>query len=259
VAERFGELMAGPEAELALDEAALLIAARFRPDLDLARELGHLDELAAGCPGPTLDYLLAHLFGDLGFAGNRVDYYDPRNSYLDQVVARRTGIPITLAVLTLSVGRRLGVPLVGVGMPGHFLVRDQVDPDLFVDPFRSGARLDGRQCAAAFAAVHGPEAAFHPAYLAPVGPRLIVSRMLANLRSIFAGVGDRPSLVAVLELNNCLPASSGEDRGELAAALAATGRFGDAARQYDLAAELLGGSLGAEYRRNADRLRARLN
>jgi len=259
LAERFGEVVARPEGQLPLDEAALLVAARFRPDLDLPAELGRLDELAGTCPAPTLDALVAHLFGDLGFAGNRADYYDPRNSYLDQVVTRRVGIPISLAVLTLTVGRRLDVPLVGVGMPGHFLLRDQVDHDLYVDPFRGGRLLDSQGCAAVFHAVHGADAAFHPAYLAPVGPRSILTRMLANLRTIFTSRGERASVVAVLELHNRLPDSSGEDRGELAAALAASGRFGDAARQYDQAADLLGGSLGAEFRRNADRLRARLN
>ncbi len=259
LAERFGEVVARPESELPLDEAALLVSARFRPDLDLAAELGRLDDLAAGCVTPTLDGLVAHLFADLGFAGNRVDYYDPRNSYLDQVVTRRLGIPISLAVLTMAVGRRIGVPLVGVGMPGHFLLRDRVDPEVFVDPFGAGRCLDAGACAAIFHAVHGAEAPFQPSYLAPIGPRLIVARMLANLRTIFAGQGDRPSLVAVLELHNRLPGASGEDRGELAAALAASGRFGEAARQYDRASEQLGGTLGAEYHRNAERLRARLN
>lgn len=122
-----------------------------------------------------------------------------------------------------------------------------------------GRLLDSQGCAEVFHAVHGADAAFHPAYLAPVGPRSILTRMLANLRTIFTSRGERASVVAVLELHNRLPDSSGEDRGELAAALAASGRFGDAARQYDQAADLLGGSLGAEFRRNADRLRARLN
>ncbi len=167
LAERFGEVVARPEAELPLDEAVLLAAARFEPDLDVSAELARLDELASGCDQPTLDGLIRYLFADLGFAGNRIDYYDPRNSYLDQVVTRRLGIPISLAVLTMAVGRRVGVPLVGVGMPGHFLLRDQVDHDVFVDPFGGGRLLDSSACAAVFHAVHGPDAAFHPAYLAP--------------------------------------------------------------------------------------------
>jgi len=259
VGERFGELTARREAEIPLDQAALLIAAHARPDLDLAHELGRLDALAEGCFAPTLDALVTYLFVDLGFAGNRRDYYDARNSYLDQVVTRRLGIPISLGVLTMVVGRRLGVPLVGVGMPGHFLLRDQVDPEVFVDPFGGGRLLDRHGCERAFHAVHGPDAPFDEAFMAPVGTISILTRMLANLRNIYAARADRAGVVAVLELRNRLPGASAEDRGELAAALAATGRFGEAARQYDQAGDQLGGSLGAEFHRDADRLRARLN
>jgi regulator of sirC expression with transglutaminase-like and TPR domain len=257
--ERFGELTSRREPEIPLDQAALLIAAHARPSLDLSRELGRLDELAEGCFAPTLDALVTYLFVDLGFAGNRRDYYDARNSYLDQVVTRRLGIPISLGVLTMVLGRRIGVPLVGVGMPGHFLLRDQVDPEVFVDPFGGGRLLDRQGCERAFHAVHGADAPFDDAFLAPVGTVSILTRMLANLRNIFAAHGDRAGVVAVLELRNRLPGASAEDRGELAAALAATGRFGEAAGHYELAGHQLGGSLGAEYCRNADRLRARLN
>jgi regulator of sirC expression with transglutaminase-like and TPR domain len=244
IGERFGELVSRHEPEIPIDEAALLIAAHARPSLDLAHELGRIDALADGCFAPTLDALVAYLFTDLGFAGNRLDYYDARNSYLDQVVTRRIGIPISLGILTMAVGRRLGVPLVGVGMPGHFLLRDRVDPEVFVDPFH---------------AVHGQDAPFDETFLSPVGAVSILTRMLANLRNIFAAHSDRAGVVAVLELRNRMPGTSGEDRGELAAALAATGRFAEAATQYEQAGEQLGGSLGAEYRQNADRLRARLN
>ena len=257
--EKFGELTSRREPEIPLDQAALLIAAHARPSLDLTHELGRLDMLAQGCFAPTLDALVAYLFVDLGFAGNRLDYYDARNSYLDQVISRRLGIPISLGVLTMVVGRRLGVPLVGVGMPGHFLLRDQVDPEVFVDPFAGGRLLDRRGCERAFHAVHGNDAPFDEAFLAPVGTLSILTRMLANLRNIFAARGDRAGIVAVLELRNRLPGASAEDRGELAAALAATGRFGDAARHYEQAGDQLGGTLGAEFQRNADRLRARLN
>jgi regulator of sirC expression with transglutaminase-like and TPR domain len=259
LAERFGELTARREPEIPLDEAALLIAAHRREDVDVSTELGRLDELAEGCFAPTLDALVAYLFGDLGFAGNRREYYDPRNSYLDQVVERRLGIPISLGVLTMVLGRRLGVPLIGIGMPGHFLLRDQVDPTIFVDPFGGGRLLDRAGCERAFHHVHGPGARFDDAYLAPVGTVSILTRMLANLRNIFGGRGDRDSVVGVLELRNLLPGATAEDRGELAAALAAVGRFHAAADEYEQAGRQLGGELGVEYQRNASRLRARLN
>ena len=257
--ERFAELVSRPEAEIELDEAALLLAAHARPDLDVAHELRRLDALAAGCAAPTLDALCRYLFVELGFRGDSRNYYDPRNSYLDQVVSRRLGIPITLSILAMVVGSRLGVPLDGVGMPGHFLLRDRVDPDLFVDPFGGGTQFDARGCEAMFHALHGPTAPFDPVFLEPVGPRVVLGRMLANLRSVFSSNGDRASLLWVLQLRTVLPGAPAEDRADLAAGLALLGRFGDAAAEYDAAADGLGGSLGEEMRRSATRLRARLN
>jgi regulator of sirC expression with transglutaminase-like and TPR domain len=259
VTERFADVVSRPEDELPLDEAALLLAAHARPDLDVPAELGRLDDLAAGCVTPTLDGLNPYLFVDLGFRGDSRDYYDPRNSYLDQVVSRRLGIPITLSILAMVTGRRLGVPLDGVAMPGHFLLRDRVDPEVFVDPFGGGVVLDRWGCEAMFHALHGAEVPFDPSFLRPVGPRLIVARMLANLRSVFVSRGDRTSLLWVLRLRTLLPGATPEDRADFAAGLAAVGRFDTAAREYDEAAAGLGGSLGEELRRSAVRLRSRLN
>jgi regulator of sirC expression with transglutaminase-like and TPR domain len=259
VTQRFAELVATTGDDLPLDLASLLIAQHARPELEDDVELGRLDELAATCTTPTLDGLVAHLFQDLGFAGNSANYYDPRNSYLDQVVTRRLGIPITLSVLAIVVGRRLGVPLVGVGMPGHFLLRDQVDHSVFVDPFVGGRQLDHDGCVEIFRALHGPDAPFDDRFLDPVHPQIVIARMLANLRSVFISRGDRTSMLWVLRLRTLLPGASPEDRADLAGCLAATGRFGEAAKEYDDAALGLGGSLGEELSRNAARLRARLN
>ncbi len=160
--DRFREVVSGAEAAVPLDEAALLIAAHAHPGLDVHAELAKLDALAESCFAPTLDALTRHLFVDLGFRGNRRQYYDPRNSFLDDVVARRIGIPISLSVLAIVVGRRLGVPLAGVGLPGHFLVRDRVDAEVFVDPFDGGAVLDRAGCERAFRRVQGDEAPLRP-------------------------------------------------------------------------------------------------
>jgi len=181
---RFAQLVVGPEESLPLDEAALLIAAHAHPGLDVDAQLRRLDELAAQVGEPTLDGLRRLLFRDLGFAGNDADYYDPANSYLDDVLERRTGIPISLAVVMLEVGRRVGVPLSGVSMPGHFLVRDKVDPEVFVDPFARGLVMDRRAAAARFHQIQGPGSVFDPAFLEPVGRLAIVSRMLANLEGV---------------------------------------------------------------------------
>jgi regulator of sirC expression with transglutaminase-like and TPR domain len=127
LSERFAALLRRPEAEVPLDEVALVIAAHARPELDIGAQLTRLDELAATCFAPTLDALVRHLFVDLGFRGNEGDYYDPRNSYLDEVVERRLGIPITLSVLTIEVGRRIGVPVAGVSLIGRIVLGDLVD------------------------------------------------------------------------------------------------------------------------------------
>ena len=255
--ERFAQLVRGLETEVALDEAMLLIAQQAQPDLDIDAELARLDDLADRCYAPTLDALVRHLFVDLGFRGNEQDYYDPRNSFLNDVVTRRVGIPLSLSVLTLVVGRRLGVPLAGVSMPGHFLLRDRVDPGLFVDPFARGALLDLAGCERAFKAVHGPDAVFDPAFLEPVGSHAILRRALANLRGIYAGRGDRAGLTWVLRLHTAWPATPVADRRELAALLAAQGRFDEGAVVYEQAAALPDGT--DEDAAAASRLRARMN
>jgi regulator of sirC expression with transglutaminase-like and TPR domain len=258
--ERFAQVVQGPPAALALDEAALLLAAHGDPSVDVTAELARLDDLAAGVTEPTLDGLRRHLFAELGFAGaTDDDYYDPRCSYLHEVVARRVGIPITLSVLVIEVGRRLGVPLVGVGMPGHFLVRDGGDPEVFVDPYARGALLGRRDAQVRFHAVRGPGAPFDPAYLEPVGATEILTRMLANLEGVATRRVDRDLLGWVLELRLLLPGAGPEDRRRHAALLATTGRVVEAAKVLESLAEEVGGADAEAALASARRLRARLN
>ena len=190
---RFAALVQGPDHEIALDEGALLIAAHVHPSVDIPTRLADLDELAGSVDDASATAVARALFvPDLRpasdrltvpFTGNTVDYYDPANSYLDDVLDRRLGIPITLSVLMIEVGRRAGVALHGVGMPGHFLVG--AGPDEFYDPFHGGARLDAAVCAHLFARVHGAAEGFHDDYLLPVGARAVLDRMLANLQQTF--------------------------------------------------------------------------
>src|SRR5439155_20561951 len=192
---RFTELVRRADDDIPLDEAALLIAAHGRPGVDVAAGLAALDEVAAGCGAHTFAGWRARLFDELGFTGNDRDYYEPANSFLDVVLERRTGIPITLAVVGIEVGRRIGVPLAGVGMPGHFLVRHDGDGDpVFVDAFSGGRLLDEAGCEALFRSHQPAGAAFDPAYLDPVRPRAIVERMLANLRAVYAARRDPDGL-----------------------------------------------------------------
>jgi regulator of sirC expression with transglutaminase-like and TPR domain len=234
---RFTELVEGPEDELPLDEAALLIAAHAQPELDIDAELALLDELALGIPERTLDGWRRHLFVDLGFSGNVKRYYDPSNSFLNKVIRRRRGLPITLSVLGMEVGRRIGLRLEGVGMPGHFLLR--LGPDAFVDPFDAGRLLDRAGCIERFHAVNGAGAHFTPRYLEPVRPHAILGRILNNLKSVYAGRGDVAALSWVFDLRMALPGASPLEGREWARVLGATGRFVDAAVELEALARLL--------------------
>lgn len=245
---RFGELVARPEPEIPLDEAAALIGAHAAAGLDVARPLARLDQLAAACPAPTLEALCQHLFAEFGLTGNRDDYNDPANSYLHEVLERRTGIPISLSVVTLEVGRRLGVPLAGVGMPAHFLVRH--DPPgsapVFLDPFDGGARLTAADCEAIWR-VLGGTGHFDPAWLDPVGPRAILHRMLANLQAIFLPRELR-SATWVLCLRLLIPGLDVAGQVALARALGSLG-------QFDAAGVALEGAAADAPPEDADRLR----
>ena len=251
--ERFREVMARPEPEVPLDLAALLIAAHAHPELDVDAEVARLDDLAGACEPGDLDGMLRHLFVDLGFAGNAADYYDPRNSFLNEVLDRRTGLPIALSVLTIEVARRLGIALVGIGLPGHFLVRTLDSPYAFVDPFHGGDRLDVAGVQALFNRIFGPSVEFLPGFVAPVGARSIISRMLANLQGVYLRrVQPRNALWAV-RLRLAVPGLRAEERVELAQVL---GQLGD----VEGATAILAGEAGdAGEAPDTRRLRSRWN
>jgi regulator of sirC expression with transglutaminase-like and TPR domain len=211
--DRFAELTRRPDAEIPLDLGWALLTALAHPATDPDELLGRLDDLAAGVRVPTLDGLRHHLFVDQGFTGNRDDYYDAANSYLDDVLDRHLGIPITLSVLTMEVGRRIGVPVSGVGLPGHFLLRDKVDPDVFIDPFRGGALLDPPAVEAVFRALHGDDARFDPAWLAPAPRAAILVRLLANLVHIFEARDDAAALLWSRDLQATLAEATGDVTG----------------------------------------------
>ncbi|HEX3623024.1 MAG TPA: transglutaminase-like domain-containing protein [Acidimicrobiales bacterium] len=253
---RFTELVQGPEDALALDEAALLIAAHAHPGLDLDLQLAKVDALAGGVDDRTLEAWRRRLFVELGFSGNVHRYYDPANSFLDDVMRRRKGLPITLSVLGMEVGRRVGLRLEGVGMPGHFLLRH--GPDAYVDPFDGGRLMDRDQCVERFRALHGPNARFRSQYLNPVGPLAILSRILNNLKSVYVGRSDVAALSWVFDLRMALPGASPLERREWARVLGASGRFLEAATQMEELIDLVPAQEDA-LRTEAAGFRARLN
>jgi regulator of sirC expression with transglutaminase-like and TPR domain len=253
--ERFAALVTSREPDLPLDEAALLIAAHAHPGLDVAARLRELDDLAREAGASDADALAHFLFRERGFTGNSVDYQDPRNSLLDDVLDRRLGIPISLSVLMIEIGRRRGIVLHGIGMPGHFLVG--ADGASYYDPFGGGARLDAAACVDRYAQTQ-PRESFRPEYLAPVGPVAIVERMLANLQHSY--LARTPSCAAwPVRLRLLIPDRPFPVRLELAGVLARLGRFPEAAAVVDAVADEMSGERGERLRRQATRIRARAN
>jgi len=220
VRARFAEIMQHGHPEVPLDEASLLISRAIQPGLDPDVWLSALDSFAAGCGSSTADEVARVLFQAEHFIGNRSAYYDWRNSCLDRVIERRTGIPISLSVLMIEVGRRVDVPLVGVGMPAHFLVRSAHDDDMFFDPFDGGRRLDRSGARDVFETVTNGQVQWDERYLDPTPNRDIVIRMLNNLKSVFAGRGDAVRLGVVMDFRSAVPELAELEAAEIAASSA---------------------------------------
>lgn len=215
---RFSELMSGDVDTVALDEASLAMASALQAGLDEIEWLAALDLIAGECPTPTADGISRYLFDQLGFTGNRTAYYDWRNSCIDRVIATRTGIPISLSILMIEVARRLGVRLVGVNMPAHFLVRAENDDETFYDPFHAGRRLDRAGARALFEEITRGQAVWHESHLDPASNRAIVIRMLNNLKASFARHSDDVRYAMVMELRAQVPELAAAEADEIASA-----------------------------------------
>jgi regulator of sirC expression with transglutaminase-like and TPR domain len=251
---RFLALVQGGPPDLL--EGALEIARAADPDADVDAARAELDRLATGLG--DLDGLVRRLYVEEGFHGNREDYYDPRNSSLIEVLGRRAGIPITLAVVCIEVGRRAGLGLEPVGMPGHFLVQPRGAPQ-HLDPF-TGEMLDREQCVRRFreSTGLGPEVPFDDALLAPIGTDAVLVRMLANLRGIHRSRGDLGELGWVLRMRLGLPGVTAIEVAELAEIRGRRAAYREAADLLEEWAEALPDDAAA-LRRHARGWRAHLN
>jgi regulator of sirC expression with transglutaminase-like and TPR domain len=199
-------LLDAPEARL--DVAALEIASIETPDLDPQPFLAILDRMASGIASRLplgaagREFVPAanrYFFDELGFHGNEIDYNDPRNNCLNYVLDRRTGIPIALSVVYIEVARRLGQPVSGIGLPGHFIVEyNDGEFTAYIDPFHSGRLLTADDCRQLARERTGSDA--DATALAPVGTRYIVVRMLNNLRSAYFRSKQFEKMVAVTDL-----------------------------------------------------------
>jgi regulator of sirC expression with transglutaminase-like and TPR domain len=227
----------------ALAEGALWIAAEAYPEIDVPHWLGRLEALgrrAAERVTPDMAVDLAAsainrlLFEEEGFQGNTADYYDPRNSFLNDVLERRLGIPISLSVVYMAVASGAGLDAGGVGLPGHFVVRvERRGHHRLLDPFHGGRLLDRAACEALVAELRPGAGPLDPRWLSPVSTRQILVRMLNNLKGVYATLGDWARALAASERILLLVPDALEelrDRGMLHARL---GQAPAAVRDWD--------------------------
>ena len=195
----FVRLVQQPEPAIDLARAALHVAAESDPNVDVDGEMHQLDSWAAELRGrlepgwnnlQKLARLRAFVFEELGFRGDRTDYYSPSNSLLHQVLKRRRGVPLTLGIVMLELGWRIGIPFEGVGFPGHFLVRlTGEEADLLLDPFRRGMSVDERDCKQMLLEATNGKLEFEPELLVSVGKRAMLTRLLTNLKGAYLRAG----------------------------------------------------------------------
>jgi Transglutaminase-like superfamily len=256
--DQFVAAVGVPAAEVPLDVAALCIAAHAHPGLDVDAWCARLDDLATHCPASDFDALRMHLFEREGFAGNLDHYDDPENSFLDSVVERRLGIPISLSVLMIALARRLGIDARGVGMPGHFLVLDGLRGDLWCDPFHGGALLDRSGCRRRFDLVYGGAVPFQAEFLTPTPAHAIVARMLSNLEHSRLAL-DPVQRAWMCGLHLDIPGLTFDERLRLAEQLAATGAVMRAAAVFDQLAAAADADVATRLSARARTFRAGMN
>lgn len=243
--EGLKSLLIHPEVKLDLAAAALQIASEEYPDLDAASYLVRLDRLAERAADQlslsvepdvidSLDSINRTLYREEGFSGNADVYYDPRNSFLNEVLDRRRGIPITLSIIYMEVGRRLGLDIRGVGLPGHFLVKCvAATGEWLIDPFFGGKTVTEAECRQRLKRLHGEKFSFQRSFLDCVTKRQILGRLLANLKMIYLVQKDFGRALNVIDkILLIFPEAAGEirDRGSVSFRLQ---RFSAAIRDWN--------------------------
>lgn len=205
---RQGFYQAVHQPEINLAESALYIAQEEYPALDPDAYLNALDTMAEEVqerlpseryPLRVVRVINQYLYDDLGFTGNTTDYYDPRNSFFNDVIDRRTGIPITLSLVYLEIAKRVDFPMVGTKMPGHFLIRPNIkETEIYIDPFHQGEILFTQDCQERLAQIYG-QAELQPAFLEPISPQQFLARMLTNLKHIYIQRSEIQKCLAAVE------------------------------------------------------------
>jgi regulator of sirC expression with transglutaminase-like and TPR domain len=250
------DILARPDREVNLAEAALLVAAEEYLDLDIRGYLVRLDEM--GCalrqrldeeprPERAIMALNRYMFQELGFRGNTEQYYDPRNSYLNEVVDRRTGIPITLSTVYMEVARRAGLEVEGVALPGHFVVRVHTPArSLLVDPFHGGTLLTEKDCQERLDRIFGGRVKLEPKMLGPCRRKDMLERLLRNLKAIYLRDQDTDRALRVVDLIVRLQPGSAEDLRDRGVLFASLDCYGLAARDLESYLALAPGAKDAE-------------
>ena len=205
----FTGMVQKPEDAIDLATTALLIAKEEYSTLDIDHYLAILDSYAREIatriislndPESILLQINQYLFKEQGFRGNGEDYYDPKNSFLNDVIDRKLGIPISLSVLYIEIGKRLGIPIQGIGMPGHFIVKyGHSDHAIFIDPFHHGRLLTEEDCIQTIEDLSQGQMPYHPDFLKPVSNRQILIRMLYNLKAIYFNSKEYTKALEVVE------------------------------------------------------------
>lgn len=216
-------IFVGPDVEderVDLIRASLVIARTQYPKLDIENYAGRVEGLAHRVasltndeqPQLTLTALNRVLFDELKLRGNRDDYYDPRNSFLNDVFDRGLGIPITLSIVYMEVARRVGFSLSGVGMPGHFLLKHYADgKEILIDCFNQGDVLSRQDCQSRLDEIYSGEMKLRPEFLHPISRRQILTRMLNNLKTVYLSTRNFRKALAVSDLVLVIHPQSAED------------------------------------------------
>ncbi len=245
---RFVDLVSRGEGALDLAEAALVIAQEEYPLLDAEPYLKRLDALAArvrrACPDRSRPEAAAAalngvLFEEEGFVGNQENYYDPGNSFLNEVMDRKVGIPITLSLVYMEVARRAEMPVVGVGLPGHFIVRylagtEPKDPLYFIDPFHKGEFLTREDCEERVRRIYGGKMSFRQDYLKPVTGFAVLSRLLYNLKNVYVESKSYAKAHGVIDRLTVLNPGAWDEVRDRGLVLYRLGQFKPALRDIDL-------------------------
>ena len=255
-ARRLEGILSRPDPEINLAEAALLVAAEEYPDLDVRGYLARLDEMGVALrqrldeeprPERAIMALNHYLFQEQGFRGNVERYYDARNSYLNEVLDRRTGIPITLSTVFMEVASRAGLEVEGVGLPGHFVVRVHTPSrPLLVDPFHGGTVLSEKDCQDRLDRIFNGSVKLEPDMLRPCRRREMLERILRNLKAIYLREQDKQRALRVVDLLVRMQPGSAEDLRDRGVLYAALDCYGFAARDLESYLSLAPGAKDAE-------------